>query len=182
MMSILKTSVATIALAVAAAAVLAYKTSPPAGAPVQAVAATPAAPPAAAPAAPSPARLAAAGGPVVLRAGEGGHFVSPIEINGRRVTMLVDTGASLVALSHEDARALGVQPQFGQTMRANTANGVVTMQRAVLSEVRLDNIIVRDVQAAIAPPGAMQGSLLGMSFLSRLRSFQARAGELILTP
>jgi aspartyl protease family protein len=141
-------------------------------------------------AAPKPTALAAApaqkprpaGGVVTLSAVNGGHFVSPVEVNGRRVTMLVDTGASLVALSHEDARTLGVYPLPSQTIKMSTANGVIEAGRASLSEVRLDTIVVRDVAAVIMPPGAMRGSLLGMSFLSRLRSFQSRDNELILTP
>ena len=97
--------------------------------------------------------------------------------------MLVDTGASFVSLSAEDAEAFGVHadPSAGHALM-QTANGVVKVGRARIREVRLETVLARDVEAVIAPPGAQRGSLLGMSFLKKLSSFQASEGELTLRP
>lgn len=189
MMSTVKMAGGVGAAAVVAALVLAQKfeTAPPAQNPARAsVAARPAANiaptrVAATPTAPAPVR--ASGGAVTLRATRNGHFFAPVEINGRVAEMLVDTGASYVSLSAEDAEAFGVfaDASAGHALM-QTANGVVKVGRARIREVRLDTVMARDVEAVIAPPGAQRGSLLGMSFLKKLSSFQASEGELTLRP
>lgn len=125
----------------------------------------------------------ASGGSVTLLQDAHGHHKAQIEIGGRRIAMLVDTGASFVSLSHEDARTAGILPLPGDyTLRMNTANGVAMAAKVRLSELRLDTIVMRDVEAVVMPQGAMAGSLLGMSFLKRLGSFQFESGRLVLRP
>lgn len=110
-----------------------------------------------------------------------GHFTVHPTVEGRRVTMLVDTGASVVALTHEDAEQAGitVRPTDFRT-RISTANGTVMAAQVRLSEVRLGGIVVRGVDATVMPRGALGISLLGMSFLRRLGSFEIQRGTLVL--
>lgn len=128
-------------------------------------------------------RAAAGFGSVVLKADAGGHYQAQIEIEGQRIPMLVDTGATIVALRSEDAARLGLNPAPADfTISISTANGELRAARATLREVRLENILVTDVPAVIMPQGALGQSLLGMSFMKKLSSFQSAGGELVLKP
>ncbi len=126
------------------------------------------------------ARAIADGETLVIAPGRGGHYRVEAEINGREITMLVDTGATIVALSRRDAERIGLAPhQLDYSSRVQTANGVARVARVTLDEISLGGITVRDVSAAVvdAPLGT---SLLGMSFLSRLAGFAVEDGQLIL--
>ena len=116
-----------------------------------------------------------------LKAGQNGHFIVKAEINGRNVKVLVDTGASAVALSYEDAKDIGLHPgSLDYNVPVSTANGVVKAAGVNLDRVEIDGVRVSDVQGLVMPQGAMRGSLLGMSFLSKLRSFKVEDGVLYL--
>jgi len=118
---------------------------------------------------------------VDLPVGPGGHFRANVEVDGRTVPMLVDTGASYVALSAEDANRLGVITRPSDfTITMYTANGVAKAAPVRLHAVRVDTLSVYDVDAIVAQPGAMRGSLLGMSFLRRLTRFEAQPDRLRL--
>ena len=122
-------------------------------------------------------------GPAVLAvaADYRGHYLVHPTIDGYRIRMMVDTGASLVALTAEDARALGIRAGegAGRTL-LNTANGSVAATRTVLREIRLGEIVLRNVDAVVMPPGALSMSLLGDSFLGRLRGYEVQTGRLVL--
>jgi aspartyl protease family protein len=110
-----------------------------------------------------------------------GHFVLHPLVDGRRVRMLVDTGASVVTLSHQDAHAAGIRVRPDQfTRRLATANGVVEAAPVQIAEIRLGDIVVRNVEAVVLPDGRLATSLLGMSFLRRLGGFEIARGQLIL--
>ena len=116
-----------------------------------------------------------------LKAVQGGHFVTEADINGRPVTVLVDTGATMVALSYEDAEKVGLKPHaLDFDVPISTANGVGKAARVKLRQVMIDNVKVRDVDGLVLQEGTMRGTLLGMSFLSRLRSFSVEDGHLML--
>ena len=116
-----------------------------------------------------------------LKAVNNGHFVTSADINNRAVEVLVDTGASVVALSYEDAERVGLKPKnLTFDVGVSTANGVAKAARVMLREVEIDNVRVDDVEGLVLPKGAMRGTLLGMSFLSRLKSFSVEDGRLIL--
>jgi aspartyl protease family protein len=118
---------------------------------------------------------------VDLPVGPGGHFRANVEIDGRTVPMLVDTGASYVALSAEDADRLGVITRPSDfTLTMYTANGAAKAAPVRLHAVHVDSLSVYDVDAIVAQPGAMNGSLLGMSFLRRLTRFEAQPDRLRL--
>ena len=126
-------------------------------------------------------RRTPASGAIELQAGPNGHFHAEVEINGRPVEVMVDTGASMVALSYEDAERAGVYVRPAEfTMRVATANGVARAAPVTLDKISLGEITVRNVRAAVSEPGRLQGSLLGMSFLGRLSRFDMRAGVLVL--
>jgi aspartyl protease family protein len=126
---------------------------------------------------------AAAPGPVSLYATGGGHFSATPAINGTRLSMMVDTGASVVVLSEEDATLAGIRPRPAEfTAMMSTANGMTLGAPVLLREVRLDDIVVRDVRAVVLQRGKLSGSLLGMTFLSRLSGFEISKDRLLLKP
>lgn len=129
----------------------------------------------------APAQGGAARGEFAIAADRLGQYVADVEIDGGRVHMLVDTGASSVALSYEDAAALGLYPLPSDfKYPVSTANGVGRVARVKLREVRLGSLVVRDVDAFIGERGALSASLLGMTFLARLSRIEAGAGRLVL--
>lgn len=124
---------------------------------------------------------AAFAGEATIGADRLGQYSAEVEIEGARVHMLVDTGASSVVLSYEDAAAAGFYPGPSDfKFAAQTANGVSRMARVRLRQIRLGAILLRDVDAYVADRGALGASLLGMSFLSRLSHFEAASGRMIL--
>jgi aspartyl protease family protein len=117
---------------------------------------------------------------VELRADAGGHFFAGAHINGSRINVMVDTGATIVALTFEDAERAGIFPRDADfTGRVSTANGTARVAYVTLDSVSIDDITVRGVKAAVAEPGRLGTSLLGMSFLGKLRTEIAR-GKLVL--
>ena len=118
---------------------------------------------------------------IEIRAGDQGHYVTTAIIEHMPVAVLVDTGASKVALSYEDAERIGLKPfalSFDQPVA--TANGLVKAATVTLRRVEIENVVVHDVDAMVLPEGAMQGTLLGMSFLGRLSGFRMSDGTLYL--
>jgi aspartyl protease family protein len=118
---------------------------------------------------------------VEIKAGRNGHFSTEAEINGREVEVMVDTGATMVALSYEDAERAGLYLRDSDfTQSVSTANGVARIAPVTLDRVSIGDITVRNVPAAVAERGRMRTSLLGMSFLSRLSRFDMRSDLLVL--
>ncbi|MBP1857117.1 TIGR02281 family clan AA aspartic protease [Rhizobium herbae] len=118
---------------------------------------------------------------VVLHKVMNGHFETPVTVNGGTVQMLVDTGASRVALSYEDALTLGLNPAgLAYTQTVLTANGQARAAPVTLSEVSIGPIVRNDIKAMVAEQGKLEQSLLGMSFLSTLDFLQMQTDELRL--
>lgn len=116
-----------------------------------------------------------------LKADGRGHFLADAEIDGTTVKVMVDTGASAVALSYEDADDVGLRPRtLDYDVPVSTANGIVNAARVSLRRVEVDGVEVRDVEGLVLPEGVLNGTLLGMSFLSRLRGFKVEDGVLYL--
>jgi aspartyl protease family protein len=105
---------------------------------------------------------------IVLSAESGGHFFSNGTINGKTVRFLVDTGATTIALSQEDADRIGLDYKNGQRGMSRTANGVVPVYRTTLTTVRVGDVQVYNVEATIVP-SQMAFVLLGNSFLTRFQ-------------
>jgi clan AA aspartic protease (TIGR02281 family) len=116
----------------------------------------------------------------VIEGGPGGHFMVEAVVNGAPITFLVDTGASSVVLTMQDAERLGFRPESLRfTQRFATANGEVRAAPVVLRELRIGQFSVFDMPASVneAP---LRVSLLGMSFLKRLHGYGVEDGQLIL--
>lgn len=121
------------------------------------------------------------GSVVEIDAERNGHFNTEADINGRPIEVMIDTGATMVALSYEDAEAAGIYLNDADFTRAvSTANGVARVAPVTLDRVSIGDITVRNVPAAVAERGRLKTSLLGMSFLSRLSRFDMRSGRLVL--
>lgn len=102
-----------------------------------------------------------------------GHFTAKAEINGQPITTIVDTGASTIVLRPEDAAKAGIDvADLAYTVPVMTANGSTLAARVRLKEVAIGPLSRRDVDALVAKPNSLRESLLGMSFLSRLRSYE----------
>lgn len=127
------------------------------------------------------ANIASIGSVVEIDAERNGHFNTEADINGRPVEVMIDTGATMVALSYEDAERAGIFLNDSDFTRAvSTANGIARVAPVTLDRVSIGDITVRNVPAAVAEPGRLKTSLLGMSFLSRLSRFDMRSGRLVL--
>jgi clan AA aspartic protease (TIGR02281 family) len=114
---------------------------------------------------------------LVYPANEHGHVILDAAVNGASVRLLVDTGASLVTLTPADARAAGISPgELVFNHRVSTANGSARMAPVTLREIRIGQLSVYDVPAAVLEN--LNISLLGMSFLSRLQAYEMRDGKL----
>ena len=121
------------------------------------------------------------GGEVRLTADARGHFVFDAAVNDRPVTLMADTGATVVVLTYEDAAKVGLSPQsLDFSAKVQTANGISSVAPVTLDRLRVGDITLRDVPAAIAERGALATNLLGMSFLGRLTRFELSGRELIL--
>jgi aspartyl protease family protein len=108
------------------------------------------------------------------------HFYVTADINGRSVRMMVDSGASMIALTRNDAELIGIDvdrlPALGS---ANTAGGVVPIRPVELDRVRVEGLEVAGVQAAVIDAD-MPTSLLGQSFLSRLQGVTVEGDRMTL--
>lgn len=109
-----------------------------------------------------------------------GHFHVSAEVNGARVQFLVDTGASVVVLTRDDAERVGLNPdELKFSQRFQTANGTAFGAPVRIARLSVGSIVVTDVRAAVMNDG-LGGSLLGMSFLERLSSFGVEGDTLTL--
>lgn len=120
-------------------------------------------------------------GEVRLRRASNGHFSARVLVNGAPMRMLVDTGATDVALPFEDAERAGVDmARLRFDEQVITANGIAKVASVRLDAVSLGEITLRDVRASVSQPGALAKPLLGMSFLGRLREVSFRGETLVL--
>jgi aspartyl protease family protein len=103
------------------------------------------------------------------------------EINGRSIDVMVDTGATLVALTYEDAERAGIYTKSSDfTHRVSTANGSARVAPVSLERISIGDITVRNVQGVVSERGKLKVTLLGMSFLGRLDRVDMRSGVLVL--
>jgi aspartyl protease family protein len=110
-----------------------------------------------------------------------GDFTVRVEINGARISMLVDTGATSVVLTPEAAKAAGLPVDLLKfDVPIETANGRGRAAAVVIDRIAVGGIVERRVPALISAPGDLKMSLLGMSFLSRLESVEIRGGRLVM--
>ncbi len=110
-----------------------------------------------------------------------GDFAVRAQINGAHVQMVLDTGASSVVLTREDAKAAGLPLEvLNYTVNIDTANGRTKAAPVTLDRITIGGLEERAIDALVAQPGQLKMSLLGMSFLNRLRSWQVSGDRLTL--
>jgi len=111
-----------------------------------------------------------------------GQFITPAQLNGRSMKVLVDTGATSVAINETTARRIGIRLKASDfRYNARTANGVTKVAIATIDEIRVGRITIRNVRASIARDSSLDSVLLGMSFLKQLKKFEVADNTLILT-
>jgi len=124
--------------------------------------------------------MAEAGRVVVPRAPDG-HYYLTLMVNGTAVDFLVDTGASQVVLTANDARRAGIDPEkLAYLGRANTANGEVRTASVKVEELALGEIRDKNLRVWVNE-GEMEKSLLGMTYLQRWSHIEIRNGALVLS-
>ena len=110
-----------------------------------------------------------------------GHFRVEGRIDGRSLDFMIDTGASVIALTADDAAQLGIHPaESDYRVLLRTANGTVRAAPTTLDMVEVGDIALHNVAAVVMPDGALSENLLGMSFLSRLHHFDYSDGKMVL--
>jgi aspartyl protease family protein len=128
-----------------------------------------------------PGRAVARGPTVEVARGVNGDFEIATEVNGARVPMVLDTGASTVMLTRDAALAAGLPPEMIKyNVNVETANGRAQAAAVTLDRVAVGNIVERAVPALIAQPGQLRTSLLGMSFLARLKGWEVRGDKVTM--
>ncbi|MEW9854043.1 retropepsin-like aspartic protease family protein [Novosphingobium sp. M1R2S20] len=111
-----------------------------------------------------------------------GHFWLTASVNGVERRFLVDTGATLTAISPRTAQAAQLEEKaFPQAIMMRTANGTVQAQLTTIDELRFGNVVARDLDAVVAP-GLGDANVIGMNLLSRLASWRVEGRTLILVP
>ncbi|HEX4298935.1 MAG TPA: TIGR02281 family clan AA aspartic protease [Devosia sp.] len=120
-------------------------------------------------------------GTASFRRGMDGHFEVEATVNGAAMPLMFDTGASAVVLSYADARKAGIDVDaLDFSMPVTTANGTGRAAEVTLDQLVVGNISRRDVRAFVAERGALDGSLLGMSFLETLNHYTVAGDRLEL--
>jgi aspartyl protease family protein len=128
-----------------------------------------------------PGHAAVRGMTVEIARGRTGGFQISAMVNGGQVPMLLDTGATMVVLTQEAAKAAGLPLEvLSYSIAIETANGRARAASVVLDRVTIGSIVERSVPALIAQPGQLRTNLLGMSFLNRLQSWEVRGDRLVL--
>lgn len=118
---------------------------------------------------------------VVLYKGQAGHFLADTLVDGSPISMMVDTGATTIALSYEDAQRAGLNPQnLAFNSIVMTANGPARSAYVTIPQLSVGGISRTNLQAGVAERGKLDKSLLGMNFLSTLSSFSFGGDELKL--
>ena len=111
----------------------------------------------------------------------GGDFQVSATINGARINMVLDTGATAVVLTQDAAKAAGLPLEvLAYNVNVDTANGRTRAAAVTLDRIALGSIEERSVPALIAQPGQLKTNLLGMSFLNRLDGWEVRGDRLIM--
>lgn len=122
-----------------------------------------------------------ADGRIEVPVGRDGHYHLTLSVNGQPLDFVVDTGASQIVLSREDAVRVGIDPgSLAYLGSAQTANGVVRTANVTLDTVRLGEMTDRSVPAVVND-GQMDASLLGMSYLRQFERIEIEGGRLILS-
>jgi aspartyl protease family protein len=128
-----------------------------------------------------PGHVASHGRNVDIVRANSGDFAVAAHINGARVPMVLDTGATSVVLTYETAKAIGLPLELLEyNVDLETAGGHTKAARLTLDRLAIGKLVERSVPALVVPRGQMKINLLGMSFLDRLESWEVRGERLVL--
>ncbi|MBI0168991.1 MULTISPECIES: TIGR02281 family clan AA aspartic protease [Bartonella] len=118
---------------------------------------------------------------VSLERSANGHFLTNAAVNGKTLSLTIDTGASAVVLTYDDAIAANIDVgRLGFNIPVETANGSTNAAPIIIDNLKIGDIERSNVRALVSRPGDLSGSLLGMSFLDRLTGYSVRGDRLIL--
>ena len=122
------------------------------------------------------------GGETRVMMGRDGHFWITAQVNQQPVTFMVDTGATLTAVSGSTARRIGLEPRTGGIpITLKTANGTISAEIGTVEELRFGNVVARGLDTVIVP-NLGETNVIGMNLLSRLASWRVEGQTLILVP
>ena len=128
-----------------------------------------------------PGRAVSIGNTVEITRGQSGDFSISTHVNGARVPMVLDTGASSVVLTQEAAKAAGLPIEVLKfSVNVDTANGRTQAAPVTIDRIAVGDLVERAVPALVAQPGQLSKNLLGMSFLNRLQSWEVRGDKLVM--
>lgn len=120
-------------------------------------------------------------GEEAIKAGAGGHFNASFRVNGRDVDGLIDTGATFVAINEQTAKRIGISgSSLDYRYAVTTANGTTQAAHVTLDRLEIGSVRVRNVDAYVLKDKALSGMLVGMSFMSKLKSYKVQDGVLYL--
>jgi aspartyl protease family protein len=118
---------------------------------------------------------------VKIAADQFGHFNADFRLNGRNVGAMIDTGATLVAMNASTARRIGIRIMPADfKYKVKTANGETRAAGATIDRLQIGRITVENVEAVVLDDHALEGTLIGVSFLKRLAKYQVENGALLL--
>lgn len=129
-----------------------------------------------------PDSLTASGATVRIPMSDDGHYWVDAMVNGQSVRFLIDSGASITAISQQTASALALLPDpSGSMVAVQTANGPVSAERSILPDMEIGAIRARDLPIIVSPSFGTV-NVLGMNFLNKLKSWRVESGEMVLEP
>lgn len=118
---------------------------------------------------------------IAIQANREGHFLTHAKINDEDTLLMVDTGATMIALSYESAEKIGIRVNDSDFSKvARTANGISKVAHVDIDEITIGDITVNNVKAIVVEPGKLDINLLGMNFLSKLKRFEVSGKKLLL--
>lgn len=122
------------------------------------------------------------GGETRIQMGRDGHFWINAQVGNQPVNFMVDTGATLTAVSTRTAERIGLEPRTGGIpVMLNTANGTISAEIGTVEELRFGNVVARGLDTVIVP-GLGETNVIGMNLLSRLASWRVEGQTLVLVP
>jgi aspartyl protease family protein len=128
------------------------------------------------------AQTAARGAAVTVPLQQDGHYWADASVNGRPVRFLIDSGASVTAMSRSTADNLGLPPDpMGRSVVMQTANGEISAERSVIAAMAVGTIQASDIPVVVSPAFG-EVNVLGMNFLNKLKSWRVEDGQMILEP
>lgn len=117
---------------------------------------------------------------IQINADRSGHYFAEVEINGRGIPMVVDTGATIVAIPFEDANRIGLNLSGGRKSIVQTANGPSQSTILRVPSLRLGPICLFDIEVSVAAPNALSSGLLGMNVIGQLKRFEVSNSRLVM--